>query len=1053
MAENLGSIYAELRLSFAKIDDDIKKATAKIGAIADSFKETGNSVQKAGKNVSKVGSTLTKKVTLPIVGLGTAFVKLGSDFDETMSAVQAISGATGDEFEKLREQAMHLGATTQFSAQDAADGMVMLARAGWDVDSIMATMPGLLHLAAAGNLDLATASSITADTMSVFNMSMEDSVRAADVFAKGANSANTTVELLGESMAYGGASAAAAGMDIEQTVAIFAAFADAGIKGSRAGTVFEAVMRDMRDAVEDGHIAIGDTSIAVYDAEGNMRSLTDIMLDVEEATAGMTTEQRDAALAAIFNTQALRGVNVMLQTGVGNIKDFEGELYNSQGTADSTAAIMRDNLKGAVEELTSAFEGLAIEFSDILTPLVRDFVERLTDLIQKFIELDDSTKETIVKIAAIAAVVGPVILIIGKFIEAVGFITKGIGYVISAIGWLTGKLPLLGKLFTSIKGAVVALATALGLPAWAVVAIIAAIVALTVVIVKNWDAIKEWLAGAWEAIVKFFTTTLPEAFQSAIEWFGELGTKTGEFFSGLWESITDWAKGIWESVTTWFGDMVTSIGDAFSDAWAAVTEWVIGIWESITEWIGNAVTSTIEWFQNLPTTIATFFENLWTSITMWVTNIYNSIIEWFGSAIEWLRELPGKILEALYVFFTETLPYTIGYGLGVAVRFVWDAIVAIVQFFAELPEKIWTWITVTATNIWEWAVGIYETVSQWFSDTIDSIVTFFSELPGKIWDWLVKTATDIWEWASGIYEDVKKWFNNAIANIVTYFKELPGKIWGWLVKTATDIYNWAVGIRNDVYNWFKKAVDSVVTFFSELPGRIWGWITKTATDIYNWAVGIRNTVREWFSNVVNTVVTFISELPGKIWTWLQKVINDVKTWASNIWKTFRQAAVDLVNGFIGKVKELPGLVWDAILGIKNTIVNAATSLFNAAKKAASNLWNGFKKGLGIASPSYLEEAMMDIMDKSYEMTTQLGGDFKKLSRMSVKPEVTPFSPNPERDPNWGGGGPVPVGAGGFSGPLIQIEKMEVRNDRDVERISENLKQHVDSVLRSEGIRG
>ncbi|NMA67785.1 MAG: phage tail tape measure protein, partial [Clostridiaceae bacterium] len=943
--------------------------------------KVANKFQKTGKEISKVGKTLSKRVTLPLVGLGTAAVKVGKDFDEGMSQVKAISGATEKQFKSLRKLAIKLGEDTKYSAQDAADGMTMLARAGWDVDSIMGGMPGLFSLAAASNTDLAIASSIVADSMSIFAMNAREAGKVADVLTAAANGANTDVTLLGESLAYGGAAAAAAGMDIEQTSAILMAFANANIKGSRAGTALEAMLRDLRKASEDGAISIGDMNIALYDSEGNMRDLISIMADVETATAGMTGEQRDAELGAIFMSQALRGVNVMLQRGTEDIFGYEEALRGSNGTAKETADIMVDNLGGALEELQSTLETLAIAFSDIITPVVRELTEKLIELTHWFNELDEETKETIVNWATLAAVVGPIIWLVGKLVSGIGVLIKGI----SLLAGVGKGIAIVGggvvKIVKIIGGAIGALAAVLGLPAWAVGLLIAAIAALVFVIIKYWDEIKAWTIKAWGDIKKWFTETLPEAFRSFIDWVKNLWKKTKEYFSGLWKTISD-----------------------------AVT----GIYDSITTWIGNAIDSVVNWFKELPKKIGQVFSDLGTWISETAVGIWESLTTWIGGAVDnivtFFSEMPGKVMAFMNELFTEKIPYAIGYAVGWVVRTLSELIDTIVTFFSELPGKVWTWLQ----NLWEdvktTAQNIWETATTWISDTVDAIVTFFKELPGKVVTWLQELWETITETVSNIWETATTWISDTVNDIVEWFKALPGRIWEWL-KTAYD----------NVARW--------------------------VTDVYETVVGK-------ISETINAVVNWFKELPTRIWTWLTDTIAKIKQWAVDAFVTMKTAAKDMVDGFIEWVKKLPSMVWDALLGVKDKIVDAAKGLKDAAVRAATNLWNGFKAGLGIKSPSYLEEAMMDIMDKSKETTERLGGDFKKLGRLTVKPTVEPSGLDIPKDrPRPGGsgvGGVALAGADGWSGPIIQIEKMEVRSDDDIKRVSRELKGHIDDTLRGEG---
>lgn len=299
-------------------------------------KNLEKSFQNAGKAMTNAGKTLSTHVTAPLAGLATVSVATVAKFDDSMSQVAAISGATGNDLERLRDLAKDLGSTTRYSASEAADAMTYLALAGYDTNQILSATPGMLNLAAAAGMDLATAADIVTDTMSGFQMSAERAGEAADIFAAASSKSNTNVEQLGEAMKYASSTANAAGMDLAQTAAILGVFADSGVKGSMAGTTFNAILRDMKSKAKDGAIAVGGMSIALYNADGTMKDLGSIMADVEQATKNMTTAQRDAALSAVFGSEAMRGVNILLATGSERYKELEQAMYNSTGTSQKS---------------------------------------------------------------------------------------------------------------------------------------------------------------------------------------------------------------------------------------------------------------------------------------------------------------------------------------------------------------------------------------------------------------------------------------------------------------------------------------------------------------------------------------------------------------------------------------------------------------------------------------------------------------------------------------------------------------------------------------------
>lgn len=347
------------------------------------FKSKVNGLGKTAESgVSKLGSV----VKTAAVGIGGAMVavggyaiKVGSDFESAMSNVAAISGATGDDLQMLKDTAQEMGATTQFSATEAANALSYMALAGWDANQSASALPGVLNLAAASGMELASASDMVTDYMSAFGMSCEQSGYFADMLAYAQSNANTTAELLGESYKNCAANMAAAGQDVETTTSLLAMMANQGLKGSEAGTALAAVMRDLTAKMSDGAIKIGDTSVAVQDANGNYRDLTDILQDVESATNGMGDAEKAAALSSTFTADSIKGLNLILNAGVSNAADFENQLRNSGGTAENMANVMNDNLAGAMKSLQSRAETFGNAIYESFSVQLKDAVNTAAD--------------------------------------------------------------------------------------------------------------------------------------------------------------------------------------------------------------------------------------------------------------------------------------------------------------------------------------------------------------------------------------------------------------------------------------------------------------------------------------------------------------------------------------------------------------------------------------------------------------------------------------------------------------------------------------------------
>lgn len=359
-------------------------------------KEAGEESKAAGSQVKSLGETLKQGAILKAGALATQavqelgekaveaakyVVEVGSNFEQAMDKVSALSGATGSELDSLSEKARELGASTQYSATEVADAFSYMALAGWDTQSMLDGIDGVLNLAAASQMDLAQASDIVTDNLSAFGLAAGDASKLADEMAFAQANSNTTTVQLADAFGNCAANMHAAGQDIETTTSFLEAFANQGIKGSEAGTKLSAIMRDITAKMKDGAIQIGDTSVAVTDAHGNFRDLTDILTDVEAATAGMGDAERAAALSATFTSRSIGGLNMILTEGMDNIAGYEDALRNADDTASNMAGTMQGNLKGAITELNSAAEGLGIELYNHVQGPLTGAVEVATGLI------------------------------------------------------------------------------------------------------------------------------------------------------------------------------------------------------------------------------------------------------------------------------------------------------------------------------------------------------------------------------------------------------------------------------------------------------------------------------------------------------------------------------------------------------------------------------------------------------------------------------------------------------------------------------------------------
>lgn len=367
-------------------------------------------------------------VTAGLAAAGTASIKLGSDFESAMSRVKAISGATEEEFKKLNDQAKQLGADTAFSASQAAEGMENLASAGFNADEIIDAMPGLLDLAAASGEDLATSSEIAASAIRAFGLNADDAGHVANVLAANANMTNAAVVDTGYAFKYVAPIAKSLGISMEETAASIGILSNAGIKGEQAGTVLRGAMTRLVNPTEEAANAADALGVSFFDSSGTMKPLSTIIGDLQEATSGLSDEQKNAYLSTIFGTEALSGMLALIDAGPEQLDKLTNAYINSKDAAKNAATTMQDNLQGAIEGLSGSAESLGITiYESMAEPLKEaakqgtDYVNQLTKAFQRggFEELIEEAGSIFAELATKAAENAP------KMIDAAaGFINS-----------------------------------------------------------------------------------------------------------------------------------------------------------------------------------------------------------------------------------------------------------------------------------------------------------------------------------------------------------------------------------------------------------------------------------------------------------------------------------------------------------------------------------------------------------------------------------------------------------------------------------------------------
>lgn len=664
MSVNVGTAVGYLDLDASKFKAGLKDAQSTLSEFTNSSNNAGTRFEALGSSLKTVGSTITTAVSLPLLALGAGAIKTASDFEAGMSKVSALSGATGDDLKMLEDKAREMGSTTKYSSTESAEALSYMALAGWDAEQMAAGLEPSLKLAGAAGMDLALATDIVTDTMSMFGMEASEATKMTDMLAYAQANSNTDVQQLGEALKYCGASANAMGYDLADTTALLGIFADQSLKGSSAGTTLNAMFRDMKAKAEDGAIAIGKKNVSIVDANGNYRDMTDILADVQKATEGMTQAERDMALSSIWGTEALKGINMAFEAGVPKIREFEEGIRNSDGAASEMYDTMQNNLQGAIDNMKSAFEGLLITIGQRLIPIFQNLVEGISNVFTWFNNLNPAIQNVIIGVGGFLAILGPAILIVGNLILVFKDAITGIGLLKTALTTLSTVMktnligtiislntalhstiiPALTSFASMISGAVMSAISAVSafltgtlipaltatafsigavtVPVWVVIAAFAALVAAGVLVYKNWDTIKSKCTEIWENSIKptieVVTNTI-KAFLTAA-WTG-----IKAFLSTCWNLLKQLATSIWNGIKSVIETVCNGIKNIITTVWNGIKSTTNTVWNGIKSLITTVVNSIKSVIQNVFNAVKSFVTTIWNSIKTVIQTAWNGI--------------------------------------------------------------------------------------------------------------------------------------------------------------------------------------------------------------------------------------------------------------------------------------------------------------------------------------------------------------------------------------------------------------------------------------------
>lgn len=891
MAVNMGTVIAYLELDTSKFSKGFVSAYNDLKVFGDKSATAEQKLNGLSSAFKTTGGLLSRNVTLPIVGVGAAAVKTATDFEAGMSEVKAISGATGSEFDALREKAIEMGAKTKFSASDSADAFKYMAMAGWDASAMMDGIAGVMDLAAASGEDLATTSDIVIDALTAFGLQASDSAHFADVLAQASSKSNTNVGLMGETFKYVAPVAGALGYSIEDTAVAIGLMANSGIKGSQAGTALRSTITRLAKPVGEAKDAVEELGISITNADGTMKPLSQTMVELREKFAGLTEEQKAQYAAMLAGQEGMSGLLAIVNASDEDFQKLTDEINNANGAAEDMASVMMDNTAGAVEQLKGALESAGILIGEKLTPYIRKLAEWITGLVEKFNSLSEGEQEQIVKLGLILAAIGPVLLIMSKVISVVLMFAKAFGLIKNVVypaflaitqlkaGMTAAELAMEG--FSKESLGIASVLSGITAPIAAVIAIIAFLVGAFVTLWKTNEEFRDNMVGIWNSIKE----SINNFFDGVVERINALGfdfENITEVIKTVWFALCDVLAPVFEGAF----NRIAIILDGIFNQILSVMDIFIGLftgnWEQLGEGVKGVITGIVETFSKLGSNILGAIGDIGAEILRKLG--FDKVAEGFQSFFDTLSELFGRIpellsgaIDAVVTFFTVTIPEAFTSAIEAIQGFVDN----IIEFFTvTVPEAFNTFVNETIPN------------------AINSIVEWFQQLPYMI--------------------------GYAIGQLIGYFYSFATNLWTWITTELPLL------------------IQGVVQWFAQLPNRIWTWLVNVVTNVIEWGVEMYNNAVLAASNFVNGAIEWISQLPSRIWEWLTSTVSNVISWGANIVSQARSVATNFVNSFISFITSLPSKTWEIIQQIPSKVSEIGSQLYNAGKDIFQSLWDGIK---------------------------------------------------------------------------------------------------------------
>ena len=907
------------------------------------------------------GLSITSKVlggaATAVTALGGAAIKVGSDFEAGMSEVQAVSGASGEALEQLKEKAKEMGAKTKFSATESAEAMNYMAMAGWKTEEMLGGIEGIMNLAAASGEDLATTSDIVTDALTAFGMSASDSTHFADILAAASSNANTNVGLMGETFKYVAPLAGSLGYSAEDTATAIGLMANAGIKGSQAGTSLRSIMTRLAKPTKESQAAMDALGLSITDSSGKMKPLSEIVGDMRKGFSGLTEDEKASYAAMLGGQEAMSGLLAIVNASDKDFEKLSGAINDCNGSAAEMAEIMQDNLQGQITILQSGLEGLGVSLYETMQDTAKDVVKEAQGMVQ---QLQDAFNE-----GGFQGLVGAFGNVLGQIVQRIAeaaptVIEAAVSLVMSFCDGLKSA-PGIGESGASL---ITSLVTGL-------MSCVGEIWTTAIVLIGK---LAEGIAAGAPQMVQAASTAITDIVECIVDWMPDILQAGADIIVALAEGITGALPTLIAQAAVIVSDIALALVENLPALVDAALQLVMGLVQGLVDGIPVLLEGAIQLFMAILDALPVIIEKLLQALPDLITTVIDFFTQNIPLIVDGAIQLLMGIIEAIpdiVVAIAENLPQiitAIATGLAQAIPqiftaakdLLWQIIEAVPEIVVGIAGAVPDIIAGIVNGLIGGIGAVWDAACELGSGILDGIKSFFginspstvmaeqgdylvqglvngiASMPAELAAYLDQTVQKVIAWGQQMFSNAQSGIQNMVNAAVNLASTLPGRFWTWFVNAVTKTVQWGQQMYNTARTAMSNMISAIVDLVSTLPGRFWAWFTDVTAKAAEWGRQMLNTATNAMNRMISAIVDLVSTLPGRFWAWFTDVISKAAEWGRRMLDTATNAMNSMISSIASLVSTLPGKFWAWFTDIISKAADWGRQMIENARSAASS---------------------------------------------------------------------------------------------------------------------